>query len=130
MTVVRFDRGDLDSLRIARRAMQLTLDAVEDTGGALGSRYRVAMDDLDALISRGEAELDREAGEAAAAAGLEESWARAQRAGFRCDPDESAGLADVTPLDTWSRRVSSWAGFPRPEQMEYQEMHDRERRLK
>ena len=129
MTVVRFDRGDLDSLRIARRAMQLTLDAVEDSGGSLGSRYRVALDDLEALVSRCEAELDREREEAAATAGVESAWERAQR-GFRCDPDESAGLADVTPLDTYSRRVPSWAGFPRREEMEYQEMHDRERRLK
>ena len=128
MTVVRVDASEIDSLRIARRAMSMTVDAVEDAGGSLGSRFRLAMDDLDALISRCEAEHERESRPPVMHMPINTQWAQAQRAVYRCDPDESAGLADVTPLDTWSRRVERRR--PTGAEMEYQEMHAREQELK
>jgi len=56
-TVVRFERHDLRAVRLARRALALISDYVDEAGGIRGRDVALALDDLELLADRMQAEL-------------------------------------------------------------------------
>jgi hypothetical protein len=58
MTTVRFEQHDLQAVRMARRALLLVADFLDEVGGYRGPRVGLALDDLQLLADRMQEQVD------------------------------------------------------------------------